>query len=225
MKFEYLIYNLVIIAGPLALSFEKGVHYISRWKYFLPAIVVVLIPFIIWDSLVTGKHWWFNENYTLDFRLAGLPLEEWLFFITVPFACLFVWEIIRAKSRNPVRLKLSPIQWLLIAGFIPGIFFLFDGRQYTGITLFALGITALLDMLLKTDILLRPRTYLYLAIITAFILIFNGFLTARPVVLYNNAFQLSFHIFTIPIEDFGYGYSLILLNTILYDKFKGVTNE
>ncbi len=225
MKFEYLIYNLVIIAGPLALSFEKGVHYISRWKYFLPAIVVVLIPFIIWDSLVTGKHWWFNEHYTLDFRLAGLPLEEWLFFITVPFACLFVWEIIRTKSRNPVRLKLSPIQWLLIAGFIPGIFFLFDGRHYTGITLFALGITALLDMLLKTDILLRPRTYLYLAIITAFILIFNGFLTARPVVLYNNAFQLPFHIFTIPIEDFGYGYSLILLNTILYDKFKGVTNE
>ena len=50
-------------------------------------------------------------------------------------------------------------------------------------------------------------------------LIFNGYLTWRPVVLYSEAYQLNIRIFTIPIEDFGYGYALILLCTILYEYF------
>jgi lycopene cyclase domain-containing protein len=51
-------------------------------------------------------------------------------------------------------------------------------------------------------------------------LVFNGYLTWRPVVLYGEAYQLGLRIYTIPIEDFGYGYALILLCRILYEFLK-----
>jgi hypothetical protein len=40
------------------------------------------------------------------------------------------------------------------------------------------------------------------------------------VVLYGEAYQLGWRVGTIPIEDFGYGISLIFLVTVFYEKFK-----
>jgi lycopene cyclase domain-containing protein len=76
MKFEYLILNLLIVAGPLALSFEKKMRFVAKWRHAFPVIIVIAIPFLIWDAMVTGRHWWFNENYTLDFRVMGLPMRN-----------------------------------------------------------------------------------------------------------------------------------------------------
>lgn len=220
MKIEYLILNLIIFFGPLLLSFEKSVHYFSQWKYAFKAIVMVGIPFIIWDISVNHRHWWFNSNYTLNFQLLGLPLEEWLFFITVPFSVLFIWEIFSKKTGNPVNLKQLPIQKIIIGLAIPGIILFYLGKEYTGLAIIALSITGIMDLNLKTQIFLRKNTYVYLGIVTLLNLIFNGYLTGRPIVLYNEAYQLNWRIITIPIEDFIYGYSLILSNTILFEKFK-----
>jgi len=82
-----------------------------------------------------------------------------------------------------------------------------------------------MDKLLKVDLLLRPRTYLYLAIVSALTLVFNGYLTARPIVLYDESYQLDYRILTIPIEDFGYAFTLMLLNAMLYEKLRGVHDE
>lgn len=220
MKIEYLILNLIIFLGPFLLSFEKGVHYFSRWKYAFKAIIIVSIPFIIWDISVNYRHWWFNSNYILNFRLLGLPLEECLFFVTVPFSVLFIWEIFSKKTGNPVNLKRKAIQKIVIAFAIPGISLLYFGIEYTGLAMIALSITGIMDFTLKTQILLRKNTYIYLGIVTLLNLIFNGYLTGRPIVLYNEAYHLNWRIITIPIEDFIYGYSLILSNTILFEKFK-----
>jgi lycopene cyclase domain-containing protein len=55
-------------------------------------------------------------------------------------------------------------------------------------------------------------------------LVFNGFLTARPVVLYGEAFQLGLRIYTIPVEDFLYGFGLmswVMLVFVVLTKDKG----
>ena len=46
------------------------------------------------------------------------------------------------------------------------------------------------DTLLGVDLLLKPKTYFYLGIIAGLILVFNGYLTARPVVLYGETYQI-----------------------------------
>ncbi len=68
----------------------------------LIAIVIPAIPFLLWDALVTGAHWHFNPLYVSGIKIINLPIEEILFFITVPFACLFTWEMIirRAKEKQ-----------------------------------------------------------------------------------------------------------------------------
>ena len=222
MAYEYILLNIIILSGPLFLSFDRKVQYYHRWKSAFMAIFIVLIPFTIWDMLVTGKHWWFNESYTLPYRLAGLPPGEWLFFISVPFAVLFIWEIIDKRMGNPVNPALTSIKYVFMALGLPGIVFLILGKEYTGFTLLALSIAGLLDYLLRTEVLARRRIFHFLGILMILTLIFNGYLTARPIVLYDYEYQMDWQIFTIPIEDFGYGLALILLNTILFEKLKGV---
>jgi lycopene cyclase domain-containing protein len=221
VKAEYLLLNVLIVAGPLIMSFERQIHFVDKWRYAWPAIILVAIPYLIWDALVTGAHWWFNEKYTLDFRLAGLPVEEWLFFFTVPFAALFIWEVIEFYCPHDRRLPaLKRLRYALYPLQLYGLIFFMNGKEYTGLMLIFLGTAIIADRVLKTNLLLRTNFLIYLAALVGAILICNGYLTARPVVLYGEAYQLGWRVGTIPIEDFGYGISLVFLTTILYEKLQ-----
>ncbi len=85
--------------------------------------------------------------------------------------------------------------------------------------LIIIGSVAILDRILKTNLLLRQQLLIFLAIALLLILIFNSYLTWRPIVLYGKAYQLGLRLGTIPLEDIGNGLSLILLATIFYEKF------
>jgi lycopene cyclase domain-containing protein len=60
-------------------------------------------------------------------------------------------------------------------------------------------------------------------------LIVNGILTGSfidgEVVWYNNNENLGIRFFTIPIEDFGYGFSMILFNLLLIGRLQKQPNE
>ena len=225
MKFEYLLFNLIVIAGPVVSEFNPQIRRISQWRLKLLTNGIVMIPYVIWDVLVTGSHWQFNKAYTLDFRLLGLPIEEWLFFITVPFGCLLVWETLPEKRLSRLRSHLRHIRTGLYTALPIGLWIFSTGHQYTGLVLCCFGIVGAVDRVLKTDLLLQPKTYIYLAIVSGLILVFNGYLTARPVVLYGEAFQSGYRILTIPVEDFGYGFTLTLFNAMLYEKLKAIRYE
>jgi lycopene cyclase domain-containing protein len=220
VKLEYLLLDFAVLFGPLVMSFEKQIRFVTRWRMAFPAIFIVAPPFWIWDALVTGRHWQFNDNYTLPARLFSLPLEEYLFFIAVPFAALFIWEVIN------FHIKPCQSRWLPYAGRVLslspvcGLVFFLSGREYSGLMLIALGAAALLDLILRTRLFAQLNLLYYLAAVTIFTLIFNGYLTARPVVLYDEQYQVGVRLGTIPLEDFGYGFALVLLVTTIYEKFK-----
>jgi lycopene cyclase domain-containing protein len=158
--------------------------------------------------------------------MLGLPPGEYLFFITVPFACLFIWQIIvtnRPAGTNRFRSWMMPAAAGIFLAAAAGM--LVYGKMYTAIVCFMIAFTIIFDKLSDCRLLDQKRICWYLAVLTGLILLFNGYLTARPVVLYNTRFILNLRVGTIPVEDFGYGYTLILLCTMLFEKFKGSCNE
>src|SRR5690606_41226529 len=73
-------------------SYDKRIYFNRHFGEFLKSAIIVAIPFIAWDIWFTAKGvWWFNTDYTLGIVLAGLPIEEWLFFICIPFSCRFTY--------------------------------------------------------------------------------------------------------------------------------------
>jgi lycopene cyclase domain-containing protein len=217
MKAEYLIFNIIVLAGPLALSFEPTIRFISRWRHVCGAILLSAVPYIVWDSLVANRHWFWNVNYTLGLRFLKLPLEEWLFFLTVPYACLFSHEVLAKYLPNSVR---QDLEWLRVGCFslMPiGVLVFRTGREYTGLMLIALGVVAFLDRQLRTDLFLQTRSYWYFALVLLCTFIFNSYLTARPMLIYDAAYQLDIRVITIPIEDFGYGLGHLALTAICYE--------
>ena len=63
----------------------------------------------------------------------------------------------------------------------------------------------------------------FLIILVPFVVV-NSILTGsfidEPVVWYNNSENLGIRFLTIPVEDFGYAFSLILFNLLLRNKLK-----
>ena len=95
--------------------------------------------------------------------------------------------------------------------------FFVSGKEYTGLVAFALAAFTFTDTRLGSHIPFRRLGLVYIAIILAVTAIFNGYLTARPVVQYNYDYQIPFLIATIPTEDFFYGLSLLLWTTSIYE--------
>ena len=62
------------------------------------------------------------------------------------------------------------------------------------------------------------------AIVLIPFLIVNGFLTAIPVVLYNDAENLGIRIYTIPFEDAFYGMLLVMMNISIFEKLRSKLN-
>jgi lycopene cyclase domain-containing protein len=94
-NYYYLFLDLLTLSYPLFRSFEYRVRFVRYWPGVFLGIAVMSLLFVPWDAWFTSKQvWGFNERYITGIRIANLPIEEWLFFIVVPFACSFIYEVL-----------------------------------------------------------------------------------------------------------------------------------
>ena len=90
MNYLYLILNLGSLLVPFIFSFHPKLKFYKLWKHLFIAILLSMLIFIPWDIIFTKQGiWGFNANYFLGIKLFSLPIEEWLFFICIPYACVF----------------------------------------------------------------------------------------------------------------------------------------
>ncbi|GAB5464790.1 MAG: hypothetical protein Kapaf2KO_02260 [Candidatus Kapaibacteriales bacterium] len=221
MKLTYLVLMLFTLLGPLAMSFEKQIRFREKWLDFFKAVILPAFFFIVWDIVFTSKGIWsFNPAYYLGLEIFLLPLEEWLFFIIVPFAAIFVIEVvgffIDTEKINSLAISLA-ICVLLLALAI-----LYYDRLYT-VTTFSMLIITIVYYEFVHRASWLSQFYIGYAVVGIGFLIINGVLTSLPVVEYNDAKNMGFRIFTIPFEDYFYGMLLIILTSGFY--FKNETGE
>ena len=217
MKFEYLIFDFVILIGPvLALVFYPRIRKPS-FKACSIAITIPLVLFTIADLFVTNVFWYFNPLFIWGPHIGSVPIEEVLFFITVPFACLVLWVNWRALPTSSVVGKSIPITLSIIAGILT-IMSLYLGLYYSASVCITFLLSICLDFLLKTKLFQKSTFLIFLGFVNILTFIFNLYLTARPIVTYNPLMKSNLKIITIPIEDFVYGMVLISLVIMIYER-------
>jgi lycopene cyclase domain-containing protein len=215
---------LLSFAGPFFLSFDKKVQYYKKWTYVMPAILPVAVAFIFWDDYFTTKEiWGFTPEHLQGIYLSKLPIEEVLFFIVIPYNCVFIYEVLQAYFPT---IKLENITkafafFFALSGLILTTWFI--DNWYTSV---ACGITAMLTIGFYFIFKVKWFQWYAFAYIIALIpfLIVNGILTGiateNPVVWYNENHIIGIRIFTIPFEDLYYNFALFLPIVALYEFFK-----
>lgn len=220
----YLLLNILTISLPLLLSFDRKVHFYTYWRYFFPAMIISLVVFIGWDVVFTALGiWGFNERYHGDTVFLGLPLEEYLFFITVPYASIFTIYVMEAYFP---RFRLRDLQVLILSlvliAFLIIVAVVHINRAYTAVNFFFSALLIAWVAFTQRK-LLTQFFFSYLLILIPFGLV-NGVLTGsfieEQVVWYNDLENLGIRLGTIPFEDIFYGMSLILLNYYLLEIFR-----
>jgi len=94
-------------------------------------------------------------------------------------------------------------------------------KEYTLVAMVSVLFVVLLDRLLRTRLTGRAEFWIFIGVMFGFKLVFNGYLTWRPIVLYGEQFFLNVRLGTIPLEDFLFGFSMITLTVVLWEYAKG----
>jgi len=219
MSWIYLLLNIFTFSGPLTRTFEPRIYYFGKWKALFTAIGLTAAFFIIWDVFFTKIGIWsFNPPYLVGVDLGNLPIEEWLFFITIPYACLFIYEVYKYFFKDFIGKNAFYLAWLVILLNLAAIFFYYD-RWYTCTTSVLVVLMLLLELYVIKGKYLGYFFIGYMISLVPFLLV-NGVLTALPVVIYNDLENVGTRIYTIPVEDTMYMLLLLLMNTSIYEYLK-----
>ena len=212
----YLLLDIVVIIFPLLLSFDRKVAFYRRWPAAGISIALVGAVYILWDVFAARRgDWRFSEEYTGELRIAGLPLEEILFFVAVPYACIFILEVVRAYFPER-RFTFSRGALAAVGGVMLAAALIFYQRPYT---LTVLAVTAaffFISGLIAREQLGRRSFWLALAISYVPFVVANGVLTGMPIVLYGEGHILGIRIGTIPLEDFFYSFTMLGFNYLVF---------
>ncbi len=178
---------------------------------------------MIWDILFSyWGVWGFNSHYILGYYLFHLPLEEYLFFICIPYACLFTYIQFKKFNFSFFNKKISKYitQILTIIVFVLACSFFYKNYTFS-VSTFSFIFLVFYQKKTRSDLSFFYTAY---AIILIPFLLVNGLLTGiateNPIVWYNDIENLGLRITTIPIEDFLYYYLLFIINVTLYDYFE-----
>ncbi len=224
VKYWYYLFNVFVVTGPLVLlSIAKDKVRINVRAYF-KSFLYVSVPFIVWDMWAASNgHWGFYPKYIVGPYIFGLPLEELLFFTTVPFAMCFIWELLgdgKDKiSRQGVAKQAMRI--FFVASIILAVFL--HSRAYTRSVLLALALT--MALLAKSKLYVAVRFWRYQMYHFLVFVLCNYLLTSLPIITYSSAAIIGYRIGTIPLEDFFYSFSLMTIFVIAYTKFSAANAQ
>ncbi len=213
MNWLYLLLNIGTISIPFIFTFHPKLQFQRRWKGFFAGIALVSTFFVLWDIWFTSIGiWGFNSEYLLGINVFNLPLEEVLFFVCIPYACVYTYHCLDVLIDGK---RFETVGWyaaIALCAFSVVMALQFYDRLYTVTTFSLLALTLI--------VLVRQRAaYLGMFLVSWVVLqvpffLVNGVLTGSwiddQVVWYNPHQQIDIRLGTIPFEDTFYGLLLCL---------------
>jgi len=224
-KYTYLALLFISIAYPMLRSFENKLKVYSQWPAIFVSIFLTSIIFWLWDVWFTAHGIWkFNAQYVMGINVFGMPLEEWLFFIVIPYACFFIFFSVRHFIPRIGINFTNLLNYLSLFLFII-LLIIYKDRLYTVVAI-ALSMAATL-LIISISFIRMQAGYFYISYIFSLIpfFIINGILTYLPVVEYNNYENMNIRLGSIPLDDFIYLHSLLFINFIVYSVFQNLLKK
>jgi lycopene cyclase domain-containing protein len=220
LLYIYILFGSIII--PLLYSIFC-VDFIKHWRSFTLSTASIATVFLIWDFFFTKAGvWGFNDSYYLGLKLFEMPIEEWLFFMIIPYCSLFLHYAFYDSFPN---LKMNKSTTIILSVFLMilavGLLFFNSSRSYTVVNFSVFLLILSIGLFLKLELLQNFYVSFLIILIPFFIVngILTGAFTQEPIVWYNDNENLGVRIHTIPVEDIGYAFSMLFGNVLLFERF------
>lgn len=222
-RYYYLLLMLLSISYPFIRSFENKIGFYKNWKPLAFSITIMMTIFITWDIIFTNLSIWsFNDRYILGYKFLNLPIEEWMFFICIPYSCIFIHEVLNyfyPLTKNKLNIHRWNQCFIFLLLIIAGVYW---DRMYTLVCFVLTGLFLMLIQQQKAKLIVSIYRTFLVSIIPFFIVngILTGVLTDEPIVMYDNLQNTMIRIVTIPIEDFVYCFFMLGLTIWIYESQK-----
>ena len=222
-KFFYCYVLIFTILYPLLQSFESKLKLYTKWKSLLFALLICVLVHVPIDIVLTNLSVWsFNSDYILGFKFLNLPIEEWLFFIIIPYACIFIYEVLNYFFNNVRSSQLIFNLTLLSAVVLLIIACTYYNNIYTVLYFSLASVTCFIVFYFK-PIWWGNFLRSYLVSLLPFLFI-NGLLTGSfteyPIVSYNPEHIIGHRILNIPVEDAVYNFVILAEVIACYEMLK-----
>lgn len=228
-RYYYLLLDLGSLAFPLIASFEPRIRFFSKWRGLFAGIAAMAVVFLIWDAIFTANGvWGFNPRYLIGVYIIGMPLEEWLFFLFIPYSCMFLYEVMHYFVKRDVLVPFAKTFSIVLIIALVVIGLLHLDRLYTTITFLCTGtFLAYHVFIAKSPWLGRFYMGYFVSLIPFFLVngVLTGWLLPEPIVWYNNEENLGIRMNTIPVEDSMYLLFFLLIVTMFYERFRPKMQE
>lgn len=199
-------------------------NFIRFWKPFFLAIITVGLFFIIWDIYFAYQNvWGFNDDYLIGIRWFKLPLEEWLFFLLIPYASNFIhYSLEYFFPKLELSKKVTQGISIILFAVSLGVFTWNLDKIYTASSFGLFALLMLFQMLFQWKYARR----FYISFIVIYIPFFfvnsalTGSYSEKPVVFYDDAENLGIRVGTMPLEDSFYCFSMLYGSVLLFEYFR-----
>lgn len=236
MDSHFLYLSIVVgcISIPLVCSFHPWLKFYKNWKALFVGVGGMMLIFIPWDIYFTHLGiWGFNDKYLMGFNVFHLPVEEIMFFFFIPYACVFTYHCFQFFLRKiSISRQWNMISILFVIFSLVNLIFFYD-RMYSLVTYLFCSVYVSFHLNKKSEFL-PIFNISFLVLLIPFVIsnglltgiefwkypiLSNGDLSVRDyIVWYQNVENSGWRLFSIPVEDFSYGYVMLMMVTAIYEK-------
>jgi lycopene cyclase domain-containing protein len=94
----YLATLLLLALISLFLEWKYNFYLYRSWRWRVLTNLVFFLVGIVWDTYATMHGWWvYPGPGTVHIFIGQLPIEEWLFYLIVPYFGIVVYKLVEEK--------------------------------------------------------------------------------------------------------------------------------
>lgn len=215
--------NLGVAAAAIVLGFEPQIGFNQHWISAVAALLSSGVLFLTWKILaVRHGDWSYNPAYNGRLRVFGLPWSEIFFLTGVPYAALFLFELV---GKFFVQDQLAEVSRLfLVSGSAAFIAAAYIFRRHNFTLLVCLSLSAFLATLAvgRSYLLGNAGVLIWYGFSLALVLPIRFLATALPVLRYNTQALLGVRVLTLPVEELFYLVAYLGFTLNFYLFYQGI---